>query len=340
MVKDATRSSGSKAVPNVPVPLVSIVVPAYNAGKTLACLLDSIREQTFGNYEAIVVDDGSSDATADAFYRAVGSDPRFQLVRLNNNQGVSNARNVGIDLAKGEFLYFCDADDAILPQALQKLVTIGADADVVLVPTRLYRDENSWDLYVPWNGLSLEIIEHSGPIAGGCRGYVCCYFFRRQVIGTQRFDSKYTLLEDTEFMSRVCQGGLRYKYCDEALYCYNTCVEGSALNTMSIEKVILHKRMRRLLEDRTRGLIRSEALLRDYAHSCFGVLRRVAMNRALFFEEAKLDGKDFELMRELGDWRTRLVLLAARFPRAMRYLFMLTGVFPGREGQKASITSV
>lgn len=331
MIKDGTSIFGSKAAPDAPVPLVSVVVPAYNAEKTLSCLLESIKEQTFNNYEVIVVDDGSSDATSDAFYQAAGSDPRFQLVRLAENQGVSNARNVGIDFAKGEYLYFCDADDAILPETLCELVTACSDADIVLVSARLYKDETSWELYVPWDGLDLEIIEQNGPIAGGCAGYVCCYFFRRSIIGVERFNSDFSLLEDAEFMSRVCRGGLRYAYCDKALYCYNTWTDGSALNTMTVEKVIIHKRMRCLLEKRTRGSVRSEMLLRDYAHSCFGVLRRVAGNKFLFYKEAALNEDELHEMSVLTDWRTRLVLLAARFPRAARYLFIVSSCFFGQE---------
>lgn len=322
---------GAKEASNEFSPLVSIVVPAFNAEKTLPRLIESIKRQTLDDYEVIIIDDGSSDATSDAFYQATGSDPRFRLVRLAKNQGVSNARNVGIDLAKGEFLYFCDADDTVLPQTLCELVAACSDADVVLVSARLYKDENSWELYVPWDRLDLEIIEQNGPIAGGCAGYVCCYFFRRSIIGAERFNSDFSLLEDAEFMSRVCRGGLRYAYCDKALYCYNTWTDGSALNTMTVEKVIIHKRMRCLLEKRTRGAVRSEMLLRDYAHSCFGVLRRVAGNKFLFYKEAALNEDELHEMSALTDWRTRLVLLAARFPRAARYLFIISSYFFGQE---------
>ncbi|MEI4488009.1 glycosyltransferase family A protein [Frigidibacter sp. MR17.14] len=90
------------------MPRASIVVSAYNAEATLAETLASLLGQSFADLEVIVVDDGSTDATA-ALVEAI-SDPRLRLVR-QRNRGLAGARNSGIHAARGEYIGFCDADD-------------------------------------------------------------------------------------------------------------------------------------------------------------------------------------------------------------------------------------
>ncbi|MBK5925901.1 glycosyltransferase family 2 protein [Rhodobaculum claviforme] len=97
------------------MPRASIVVPAYNAAATLGATLESLVRQTLGDFEVVVVDDGSSDATG-ALVRQLG-DPRVRLVR-QNNRGLAGARNTGIAHARGAFIGFCDADDLWQPRKL------------------------------------------------------------------------------------------------------------------------------------------------------------------------------------------------------------------------------
>lgn len=320
--KTTDGGAGEQASKHMVLPMISVIVPAYNAEGTLPRLLRSILEQTFSDFEVIVVDDGSSDATEEAFYKVAGSDSRFRLISLGQNQGVSNARNVGIDHAQGDFLYFCDADDRVLPKAFEELVAAGSDADVALLASRFYTDEITWDYFAPWTGSDLELIEQSGPIASGCEGYIWSYFFKADVIGRERFNTDFSLLEDAEFISRVCLGGLRYRLLDQPLYCYNARSVGSALNTMTVEKDIVHKRMRCLLEERTRCIERSDLLMSHYSRSCFKVLRRVATDKKRYFEESRLEEDSIAGLRELGDWRSRLLIFAARQPRPARWVFV------------------
>ena len=98
--------------------LFSIVVPAYNAGKYLRRCIDSVLQQTFCDYEMIIVNDGSKDDTL-----AVVENLRDERVRVisQENQGVSVARNTGISAAKGEYVCFLDADDEFMPNHLEVL---------------------------------------------------------------------------------------------------------------------------------------------------------------------------------------------------------------------------
>jgi glycosyltransferase involved in cell wall biosynthesis len=102
------------------VPLVSIVIPAFNARATLGRALDSVAAQTYAAWEAIVVDDASSDGTA-ALVESRG-DPRCRVIRRATQGGPSAARNDGIAAAQGEWIAFLDADDEWLPEKLARQV--------------------------------------------------------------------------------------------------------------------------------------------------------------------------------------------------------------------------
>lgn len=101
---------------------VSIIIPAYNAEEFLQDCLDSISAQTFKDFEAIVVDDGSTDSTAEIASRMALSDSRFRRLRLPENKGLSGARNEGTFAASGRRICYVDADDCLHPQALELMV--------------------------------------------------------------------------------------------------------------------------------------------------------------------------------------------------------------------------
>ena len=99
------------------MPYASIIVPAFNARRTLPATLLSLRAQTFRDVEIIVVDDGSTDDTAHLARRARKRDSRIRLVQ-QGNRGLAGARNSGIHAATGEVVGFCDADDLWMPEKL------------------------------------------------------------------------------------------------------------------------------------------------------------------------------------------------------------------------------
>ncbi|MFQ3588414.1 MAG: glycosyltransferase family 2 protein, partial [Fimbriimonadaceae bacterium] len=84
---------------------ISIIVPVYNVEPYLAPCLDSLRAQTYPNFEAILVDDGSTDGSGAICDAYASADPRFHVVR-QSNQGVSAARNAGMKQASGDYLLF------------------------------------------------------------------------------------------------------------------------------------------------------------------------------------------------------------------------------------------
>lgn len=107
--------------PAVPA-TVTVIVPGRDVAAYAAEALDSLRAQTFPHWRAILVDDGSADATAGIFAAAADTDPRFRLVRHERSRGLGAARNAALDLVDTPLVAFLDADDVLTATALEVLV--------------------------------------------------------------------------------------------------------------------------------------------------------------------------------------------------------------------------
>ena len=127
-------------------PRLSILVPTWNAAATVERALASVLAERTIPLELVVVDDASTDGTADLVAALAEHDPRIVLVRLPANGGVSNARNRGLATVRGEWLGFLDADDLLLPGALEALERPTADPAVrVVVGQRIQNNgERRW----------------------------------------------------------------------------------------------------------------------------------------------------------------------------------------------------
>ena len=101
-------------------PLFSIAVPAYNAERTIADTIGSIQSQTIDDWELVVVDDGSTDATTSIVEESARSDARIRLVKQGLNYGAGTARNRGIEEARGLYLWIPDADDTFDTDLLER----------------------------------------------------------------------------------------------------------------------------------------------------------------------------------------------------------------------------
>ena len=110
-------------------PLISVIVPAYNVEKYIKTCLDSLINQTYSNFEIIVINDGSTDQTEEIL-RSYQSNPKFRIYSQKNG-GLSAARNRGIKLANGELVCFIDSDDSVKSDYLEKLAApFFEDSDV------------------------------------------------------------------------------------------------------------------------------------------------------------------------------------------------------------------
>lgn len=130
-------------------PTVSVIMPVHNVGAYVATAIDSVLAQTFRDFELIVIDDGSTDDTAEA---CACADPRVRLFS-QTQAGVSAARNAGLAAAKGRYITFLDGDDLWHPDALRFLIEpLEADASLCFTHARFCRFEDGTDrlLPLPW----------------------------------------------------------------------------------------------------------------------------------------------------------------------------------------------
>lgn len=104
-------------------PLISIIIPMYKVEDYLPACLDSVIHQTYHNLEIICVNDGSPDGCAEIVQKYQQNDPRIVLINKANG-GLSDARNAGIDIAKGDYLFFLDSDDCIAATCIETLISL------------------------------------------------------------------------------------------------------------------------------------------------------------------------------------------------------------------------
>lgn len=120
----------------------SIIIPVYNVEKYLRDSLDSVLHQTFADWEAVCVDDGSTDSSAAILAEYVKKDNRFKMI-AQVNEGLSSARNTGIKEAKGDYILFLDSDDWLEPNTLETIAKALNDQDVLCFSGRRFFEETN-----------------------------------------------------------------------------------------------------------------------------------------------------------------------------------------------------
>ena len=115
-------------------PLISVVIPIYNAGRYLEQAMQSVLEQTFGDFEVIAVDDGSTDETPQLLAAMALRDRRVKQLHLERNSGIVKALNEGVRVASGMYIARMDADDISLPERFeQQIAFLSANPDIGLL---------------------------------------------------------------------------------------------------------------------------------------------------------------------------------------------------------------
>ncbi|HSF44513.1 MAG TPA: glycosyltransferase [Chitinophagaceae bacterium] len=197
----------------------SVIIPACNAADTISATLDSLLAQTYGHWQAVIVDDGSTDATPSIAHKYCADDNRFSLVRQSNS-GLSAARNTGIAAAKHTYLLFLDADDWIAPSFFEKFAHTfdenpGIDALVCGWHFTL-EDGSVADSKIP------PVAEDMFPFFSHTCPFVVhsCVINRRVIENAGVFDSTVGFVEDWDFWQRVSRTGARFKLIREVLAYY------------------------------------------------------------------------------------------------------------------------
>ena len=147
-------------------PKISIITPCYNSENFIAETIDSVLNQTYADWEWIIVDDFSKDNSVEIIKQF--TDPRIQLIVLNENAGAAQARNIAIEKSKGRYLTFLDSDDVWLPHFLETTIKYLIDNNEELVYASYQRhDENlnpMLDDFVAEDNIDFQRILYNCPI--------------------------------------------------------------------------------------------------------------------------------------------------------------------------------
>ncbi len=214
------------------MPLVSVIIPAFNGGRYLAAAIESALAQTYRDREIVVIDDGSTDNS-----RAVADSFNDRIVILSQpNGGVSAARNRGIGATSGEWLAFLDADDVWFPDKLARQAEYFETSDIVCSNALIIGTDNKL-LLAPGEIASLtargifHLVEGGSPPLSS----VCV---RRSAMGGQRFDTARRFGEDLDLWMRLVAQGARLTAIDEPLSSYRVHQESATSNTFDIHRTL------------------------------------------------------------------------------------------------------
>ena len=139
---------------------VSVIIAAYNAEKYLEETLDSVTHQTLDAYEIIVVNDGSTDRTGEILENYRAEYKNLKVIHKENG-GPSSARNAGLDIAEGEFVFFFDSDDILVPDALEELYNRAVEqkADLVIASYDIFDRYKTFPVHNINNLIKMDTIE-------------------------------------------------------------------------------------------------------------------------------------------------------------------------------------
>lgn len=205
------------------MPKVSIIVPVYNVSAYLAECLDSIHGQTLQDWEAILVDDGSTDTSGTICDDYAARDSRFRVIRKENG-GAASAKNAGLDLATGQYIAFIDSDDLVEENWLQILVDTVQSQNAQIVECRfdrLYTD-GSQPVSFGWDQLgAISAEEYLNHYLGE---WTCSLFwlklFQAELLRDIRFRRERRCIDDEFFTYKAIAGAEKIVRIDNVLYHY------------------------------------------------------------------------------------------------------------------------
>lgn len=225
---------------------ISVIIPVYNGEKYLEACVESVRQQTYPNLEIVIINDGSTDGTGKVCEKLQATYENVRILDLHD-EGVSAARNAGIEAATGDLVTFVDADDRICPEMLQALYECMLDTESDIVGCRffIFTDEDEWERNrdKPKSGQDVRGTE-AAPLPGQIdipeekatkeytpREYVRdeilhansrCWskLYRREAIGDIRFRRGFTIGEDMLFLIDILSNARKLAEIDYRGYAY------------------------------------------------------------------------------------------------------------------------
>lgn len=221
-------------------PVVSIIVPVYKAEKYLFRCVDSILNQTFKDWECILVDDGSPDKSGAICDKYAQRDSRIKVIHKENG-GVSSARQAGLEAVKGEFVIHADSDDWLAPNMLEELVTHQNKTGADFIVFDFFRVTNGQQLRICQRPRALDNVQVLKDIISG-HLYACCWnkLVRRSLIVKYgaSFPQGINLGEDKCFLASLLKNPVSVSFLPEPLYYYDATTNNNSLvRTISLKSI-------------------------------------------------------------------------------------------------------
>lgn len=212
-------------------PQISVIIPVYNVKNFIPKCLDSVIGQTYTNTQIILIDDCSTDLSGAICDEYAIRDSRIQVVHLEENSGVSHARNIGLGLAKGELVTFIDADDYVDSTMLEHLYKSMGKSDADVAVCGLERVGTGRHTYTIKDGPAC-VLSVQEAISSAFQGNLFTLsiggkIYKADTIGSLLFDEKMNYGEDSLFLYQVFKNVKKISYIPDKLY-YYVVREGSA----------------------------------------------------------------------------------------------------------------
>lgn len=229
---------------------LSVVIPIYNSKKYLHRCLDCILQQSFNDFEIIIVDDGSTDNPKDIIDPYILLDKRISYY-YTENHGVSDARNYGIEKINGEYLMFCDVDDYYTVDYFGNMISLieRTHTNIAMCNFYLVRNSSIYPNKIPnvsGEGIlnSVEALELI-LLDNGFKGFVWNKIYRVSVIDKYRFDNRINYLEDLLFNVLIFKDNNQIGYNTNCLYfyCKNIGSASSKLNQDFYDSLLTIRKM-------------------------------------------------------------------------------------------------
>ncbi|OYD44682.1 glycosyl transferase family A [Sphingobacterium cellulitidis] len=216
--------------------LVSIIVPVYNAAKTLHLCLDSLSAQTYRDLQIIFINDASTDNSLQVLedYKA-SSDLQIEVISHEVNKGVATARNTGLNAVRGEYIYFIDADDAIENETIELSINKALEEDLEIVGFSWFLtfEKNERKMVQPAFNSSFEAIEKM--MKGTMRWNLWLFLFKASLFQDHQirfFDGK-NMGEDLMVAIKLFNSAKKVAYLDKLFYHYGQSNTSSLTKTYS-----------------------------------------------------------------------------------------------------------
>lgn len=260
-------------------PVISIIIPVYDVAPYLGPCIESVLDQTFRDFELILVDDGSQDGSGTLCDQYAARDPRVRVIHKSHG-GVSSARNAGVDKAQGDYLGFVDGDDWIEPDMYALLYnnSVAYDADLSACGFVKIDDYDAIRFHSPYAAPECYTPEEalgSMFLKDGMRYSACNKLFRRKLFDTVRYP-EWRLLEDKGTTYKLIDLSVRIVWCSSPKYHYFMrpgSIMHSASHGQDLDLFAVNDELLRFIE--TKYPLLTQTARVSYASECLRLLLRM-----------------------------------------------------------------